>query len=97
MRVVVHVRRLRTLPGLIFQLERVQCGKARCRCRSISPDNWHGPYWYSYQWKKRKRGKGGRWVSKYVGRELPGGEAAGVGLPTVATLMRPATPRKQPA
>ena len=87
MRVLVHVRRLRAHPGVIFQLERVACGKPRCGCASGDPESMHGPYWYAYRWKKRKHGKGGRWVSKYVGRELPDGEARTVGLPTVENLM----------
>lgn len=42
-------------PGVTYQLERVLCGKARCKL-------WHGPYWYAY-WKQ-----GGRTFSKYIGK-----------------------------
>lgn len=49
--------------GVTYQLERVDCGKRRCRrCRG-GPS--HGPYWYAYYWSK------GRTASKYVGKELP--------------------------
>jgi hypothetical protein len=34
----------------------------------------HGPYWYAYHWKEKRRkgpnGGTGRWVSKYVGKDL---------------------------
>jgi hypothetical protein len=42
--------------------EMVRCGKKGCtRCP-------HGPYWYAY-WRE-----GGRTRSRYVGKELSGGE-----------------------
>jgi len=50
--------------SVTYQLERVQCGKPRCR-------KWHGPYWYAY-WSA-----GGRTRSLYVGLKLrPAAEVA---------------------
>ena len=43
--------------SVTYQLERVQCGKPKCR-------RWHGPYWYAY-WTA-----GGRTRSLYVGKRL---------------------------
>lgn len=43
-----------------YQLEYVRCGKERCK------NDRHGPYWYGY------RTSGGRTVSKYFGKKLPG-------------------------
>lgn len=45
-----------------YRLERVRCGKGKCRCASGEP---HGPYWYAY-WSE-----GGRTRSRYVGKKLP--------------------------
>ena len=51
--------------NVVYQLELVKCGTARCRrCRRRPA---HGPYWYSYQWSIRKHGT----VSKYIGKKLP--------------------------
>lgn len=43
-----------------FRLEYVKCGKERCK------NDRHGPYWYGY------RTSGGKTVSKYFGKKLPG-------------------------
>jgi hypothetical protein len=43
--------------SVTYQLERVQCGKPKCR-------KWHGPYWYAY-WSA-----GGRTRSLYIGKRL---------------------------
>jgi hypothetical protein len=45
-----------------YRLERVRCGKEKCRCAS---GELHGPYWYAY-WSE-----GGRTRSQYVGKKLP--------------------------
>jgi len=46
--------------GVTYQLERVRCGKERCRkCP-------HGPYWYAYY----RKGFGGKVVSKYIGKNF---------------------------
>ena len=46
--------------SVVYQLEKISCGKERCRrC-----PHGHGPYWYSYQ---RRDGKV---VSKYIGKTL---------------------------
>jgi hypothetical protein len=61
-RVVVEVREL---AGVLYQLERVRCGKEGCgRCP-------HGPYWYAYQRNPRTK----KQVSRYIGRELAGAAA----------------------
>ena len=50
--------------SVTYQLERVQCGKRKCR-------KWHGPYWYAY-WTA-----GGRTRSLYIGKKLrPASEVA---------------------
>lgn len=59
---VVQVKRLRTHPGVIFQLEWRACGKSKCRC--MRDGELHGPYWFAYRWSKRHR----RQVSAYIGR-----------------------------
>ena len=43
--------------AVTYQLEFVQCGKAKCR-------KWHGPYWYAYTRKD------GRARSLYIGKEF---------------------------
>jgi len=44
-----------------YQLERVKCGKARCRC---ALGLGHGPYWYHYFVRNGKK------RSRYVGKTL---------------------------
>lgn len=44
-----------------YRLERVRCGKEKCKCAS---GELHGPYWYAY-WSE-----GGRTRSQYVGKKL---------------------------
>lgn len=49
--------------GVTYRLESVRCGRSGCNgCP-------HGPYWYAYF---REDGK---LRSRYIGRELPGGES----------------------
>jgi hypothetical protein len=48
--------------AIVFQHERVRCGKHGCRC---AEGKLHGPYWYSYQ------RDGGKVKSRYVGKKLP--------------------------
>lgn len=45
-----------------YRLERVRCGRKKCKCVS---GELHGPYWYVY-WTE-----GGRTRSQYVGKRLP--------------------------
>jgi len=47
----------KAIGSVVYQLERVRCGK---KCRGCP----HGPYWYAYY-----RSRGGV-TSKYVGKEL---------------------------
>lgn len=47
-----------------YQLEKVKCGKAGCRCAQKN-GQLHGPYWYVYRWNGKKV------VSEYVGKTLP--------------------------
>jgi hypothetical protein len=46
-----------------LRLERVKCGKARCR--KCAEGSAHGPYWYHYF---RRNGK---LTSKYIGKMIP--------------------------
>jgi hypothetical protein len=48
----------RQVGAIVFQLEKVRCGKAACKSCP------HGPYWYGYQRKE------GRVTSFYVGKDL---------------------------
>jgi hypothetical protein len=64
--------------GGTYRLELVSCGKPNCTRCAEGPA--HGPYWYRYY------RRGGKVVSKYVGKTLPaspgrgdaGADAAGV-------------------
>lgn len=48
--------------AVVYQLERVRCGKETCRvCRR---GYGHGPYWYAY-WRAKKRT-----ASIYIGKQL---------------------------
>ena len=47
---------------ITYQLERVKCGKANCRC--AKDGQLHGPYWYAYQ----KQGQ--KLKSWYIGKTL---------------------------
>jgi len=47
----------------LYQLERVRCGKASCKCVGEHGEL-HGPYWYAY-WREE-----GRLNSRYVGKKL---------------------------
>lgn len=55
--------------GGSYCLERVRCGKAKCRCAS-SKGKLHGPYWYAYVRSSRT----GKASHRYVGK--PGSPAA---------------------
>ncbi len=46
-----------------LRLERVKCGKARCKKCQKGPS--HGPYWYLYY------RRGGKLTSRYVGKRVP--------------------------
>ena len=55
-----EVVKRKVIGSVVYQLEKISCGKERCRrC-----PHGHGPYWYSYQRRD------GRVVSKYIGKEL---------------------------
>lgn len=45
----------------IYRLEKVKCGKKKCKCRK---GDLHGPYWYSYHWNGKKM------TSTYIGKRL---------------------------
>jgi hypothetical protein len=45
---------------ITYQLERVRCGKANCKCAS---GELHGPYWYGYF------SEDGKTKSMYVGKQ----------------------------
>ena len=47
-----------------YRLERVRCGKKRCKCTA---GKLHGPYWYRY-WSES-----GKTKSRYIGKKLPKG------------------------
>ena len=48
--------------AVVYQLERVRCGKPGCRACSNS--HGHGPYWYAY-WRAQQRTR-----SIYIGKKL---------------------------
>lgn len=67
-REVVEVRHVSKLEGAdatthLYQLERIRCGKAGCKCAGEKGEL-HGPYWYAY-WREN-----GRLKSRYVGKQL---------------------------
>jgi hypothetical protein len=47
----------------VYQLERVRCGKAGCKCAGENGEL-HGPYWYAY-WRDD-----GKLRSTYIGKKL---------------------------
>lgn len=47
--------------GVYYQLEKVKCGKEKCKCAKGKA---HGPYWYAY-WRHN-----GKVKSKYIGKTL---------------------------
>jgi hypothetical protein len=49
--------------AIVYQNEKVRCGKKRCKCNRGAL---HGPYWYAYQ------RKGGKMTSRYIGKKAPG-------------------------
>jgi hypothetical protein len=53
--------------GGTYRLELVRCGKDRCTRCAEGPA--HGPYWYRYY------RRGGKVVSRYVGKTLPAADA----------------------
>lgn len=64
-------RQERTAPEVTYRLERVRCGKEKCKC---ARGRLHGPYWYSYT------RVGGKIKSQYLGKKPPpGAEEAGRG------------------
>lgn len=62
--VVQQIAGLEVIDGaaVVYQLERVRCGKESCK--SCSSGHGHGPYWYAY-WRGR-----GRTRSIYLGKQL---------------------------
>lgn len=59
-REVVEVQRI---GDRLYQLERIRCGKAGCKCAGKDGEL-HGPYWYTY-WRDD-----GKLKSRYVGKQL---------------------------
>lgn len=53
----------RHMDNRFYQLERVRCGKAGCKCAGEN-GQLHGPYWYAY-WRDD-----GKLKSRYVGKQL---------------------------
>ncbi|GAB4379745.1 MAG: hypothetical protein Kow00121_34510 [Elainellaceae cyanobacterium] len=53
----------RHLGNHLYQLERVRCGKAGCKCVGKNGEL-HGPYWYVY-WRDD-----GKLRSRYVGKQF---------------------------
>lgn len=64
----------------LYQAEYRRCGKKRCRCMKSSQNvDWHGPYWFCYETKRKGGGDcrtTGGWKRTYLGRE----EAEALGL-----------------
>lgn len=58
-----HVVEEQTVENKTYRLERVRCGKEKCKC---ARGELHGPYWYSYTRVKDKV------KSQYIGKRLPG-------------------------
>ncbi len=52
----------RTVDNKTYRLERIRCGKEKCKC---ARGKRHGPYWYSYTRVKDKV------KSQYIGKNLP--------------------------
>lgn len=44
-----------------YQLEKVKCGKKKCKCKD---GKLHGPYWYAYSWNGKKL------TSHYIGKQF---------------------------
>lgn len=59
-----HLVESRTINHVIYQLEKVKCGKPTCKCNQEDGEL-HGPYWYLYRWNGKKV------VSQYIGKTLP--------------------------
>ncbi|MGI0484946.1 DUF6788 family protein [Pantanalinema rosaneae CENA516] len=53
----------RHIGDYLYQLERVRCGKAGCKCAGADGEL-HGPYWYAY-WRED-----GRQKSRYIGKRF---------------------------
>ncbi|NJL21072.1 MAG: hypothetical protein HC895_10040 [Leptolyngbyaceae cyanobacterium SM1_3_5] len=60
---VREVVEVRQLGDRLYQLERVRCGKAGCKCQG-EKGQLHGPYWYAY-WRTE-----GKLKSRYVGKQF---------------------------
>lgn len=68
-----EVIEIRDEDTVTFRLEKVKCGKKKCKC---TKGKLHGPYWYAYQWNGKKL------KSTYVGKTLqlePAVEESGPG------------------
>jgi hypothetical protein len=73
--------------GGTYRLEMVSCGKDRC-CKCADGPG-HGPYWYRYY------RRGGKVVSRYVGKDLPAGAGPGAPAPVSGQLSaRALTPNR---
>lgn len=51
----------RRVGRVTYRLEKIRCGKKKCKCRK---GKLHGPYWYAYHWTGKKLSR------KYVGKQL---------------------------
>jgi len=56
-----EVLETRCVGKITYQLEKIKCGKKKCKCNK---GKLHGPYWYAYSWNGKKL------TSKYIGKEL---------------------------
>jgi len=61
----------RIVGSVTYQLERIKCGKKKCKCTGGAL---HGPYWYAYF------RQGGRLKSKYIGKTLGKSYVTGGGI-----------------
>jgi hypothetical protein len=57
-----HVVEERAVENRTYRLEKIRCGKEKCKC---AQGKLHGPYWYSYTRIKDKV------KSQYIGKRLP--------------------------
>ena len=55
---VVELTDVPGMPGVVYRMQSVKCGKACAACP-------HGPYWYAF-WKEEGRSR-----SQYIGNVLP--------------------------
>jgi lysyl-tRNA synthetase class I len=54
-----EVLETRSAGTVTYRLEKVKCGKKKCKC---AKGKLHGPYWYAYHWNGKKL------ASTYIGK-----------------------------